>query len=154
MLKAAAPVPLSVGLGGRSPLRSTFSVPLTEPLRVTELGMVITTAWFAVPVRLNEAAEKVPEQVRPAQLRAPVVSTCTTWLAKGPTIVPKLRSVFFVSVSGETMFTVAVAEAWFDGAARAGVLRARAARAPAEIRSLFITDFPTGSDSVFGGCPS
>src|ERR1700740_3529912 len=98
-----------------------------------------TTAWFAVPVRVNDAAETVPEQVRPAQLRAPVVSTCTIWPANGPTIVPKLRAVLFVRVSGETMFTVAFADAWFDGVASAGVPRARAARTPAAIRSFLIT---------------
>jgi hypothetical protein len=48
----------------------------------------------------------------------------------------------FTSESGETMFTVAFAEAVFDVAARAGVLRARAASAPAEISSFFIVECP------------
>jgi len=43
------------------------------------------------------------------------------------------------------MFTVAFDDAVFEAAAKAGVLSARAASAPAEIRSFFISNFPTGS---------
>src|SRR5262249_57823244 len=86
----------------------------------------------------------VPEEVSVRELRLSDMSMLTVLLLIGPTIVPKSRWVFLVSESGETMFTVAFAVAWF--AAVAGVVNARAASAPAEIRIFFIVNFPTGQN--------
>jgi hypothetical protein len=93
---------------------------------------------------VNEADLGVPEQVSVPQLRLSDMSSVTVLLLNGPTIVPKSRSVFFVSESGDTMFTVAFADAVF--AAEAGVVNARAASAPAEVRIFFIMNFPTGQN--------